>query len=267
MSRGVPIVARIPRMNTRPKRRPLAPTELSVAAIEQYRMLRATLSMGLSERSQAYLVAGSSPSEGKTTTALSLATVLARGRKDVILIEADLRRPTIAGTAGLTSFIGTEQVLAGEVDLRDALSTVTFGGAEFRVLAAHPNGSSAELLSYASAERLIDEAKQLADFVVIDSPPLTAVIDALPFAIMADHLVVVVRVGHSRMNRLAELFDLLARHGRSASGVVLVGSNEGEPDNYSYYISGNQDSQDSDSIPELPASVLSSPSRGKARRR
>ena len=263
LARGVPIVARIPRMGKRPKRRPLMPTELSPAAMEQYRMLRATLSMRSLSDSQAYLVAGSSPSEGKTTSALSLATAIARGGNGVILIEADLRRPTIATTLGIEGFAGTEQVLRGDVELGDALEDVRFGGTDLQVLAAHPSGSSAELLSYASAQRLTDDAKQLAEFVVIDSPPLTAVIDALPFALIADHLVVVVRIGHSRVNKLSDLFELLARHDRPASGVVLVGSNENAADNYSYYIDEQQESKPA---AELPASVLTPPARGRSRR-
>lgn len=262
VARGVPIVARIPRMGKRPKRRPLVPTELSPLAMEQYRMLRATLSMRAASNSQAYLVAGSAPSEGKTTSALSLATVLARGGERVILIEADLRRPTIATTLGIGGFEGTEQVLAGSVELSDALMDVTFGGADFKVLAAHANGSSAELLSYASAERLVDEAKQLAEFVVIDSPPLTAVIDALPLALIADHVVVVARVGHSRVNKISDLFELLARHDRRPSGVVLVGSNENEAENYSYY---TPDHQGPEPASEL-SPVLSPPATGRARR-
>ncbi len=257
----VPIVARIPRMSRHPRRRPLMPTELSLAAMEQYRMLRATLSMRLISKSQAYLVAGSSPSEGKTTSALSLATVLARSGSEVVLIEADLRRPTIATTLGLERFVGTEQVLAGEIELSDALTDVSFGGAQFRLLAAHPNGSSAELLSYFSAQRLVDEAKHQAEFVVIDSPPLTAVIDALPLAMIADDVIVVVRVGHSRVNKVSGLFELLARHDRLPSGVVLIGSTENQADSYSYY---TPERQDSEPASELPMSVLAPPARGRS---
>ena len=264
ISRGVPVVARIPRMGKHPSRRPLMPTELSVAAMEQYRMLRATLSIGAIGRPQAYLVAGSSPSEGKTTSALSLATVLARGGGGgVILIEADLRRPTIATTLGFKDFQGTEQVLTGEVELGDALEDVRFAGAGFRVLAAHANGSSAELLSYASVERLLDDAKQLAEFVVIDTPPLTAVIDALPFALLADNLVAVVRVGHSRVNRLSDLFELLARHDLSPSGVVLVGVSQKEAESYSYYADADRGSRPA---PALPEPVSSPAARGRSPR-
>ncbi|MGI8557169.1 MAG: Wzz/FepE/Etk N-terminal domain-containing protein [Solirubrobacteraceae bacterium] len=261
LARGVPIVARIPRVGTRPKRRPLMPNELPPPAMEQYRMLRAALSMRSTGTSQAYLVAGSSPSEGKTTSALSLATVLARGGSEVILIEADLRRPTIANTVGIQGFAGTEQVLAGEVELSQALSDVTFGGAEFRLLAAHPNGSSAELLSYSSAQRLVDQAKQQAEFVVIDSPPLTAVIDALPLAMIADDLIVVVRIGHSRVNKVSDLFELLARHHRPPSGVVLVGTSETEADNYAYYTPERQESEPASEL----AAELSPPARARSR--
>ena len=263
VSRGVPIVARVPRIDKRSRSRPLLPTELSPSAMEQYRMLRAALSVRTTGSSQAYLVAGSSPSEGKTTSALSLATVLARGGDGVILIEADLRRPSLASTLSIGEFVGTEEVLAGDVSLDAALQNVRFGGASFRLLAAHPTDSSAELLAYDTAQRLVDDAKRVAEFVVIDSPPLTSVIDALPLAIIADDLVVVSRVGHSRVNRLSELFELLARHDRPATGVVLIGSDPRTADSYSYYAA---EPREPAPAPERPALALSRHARGRSSR-
>jgi capsular exopolysaccharide synthesis family protein len=257
LARGVPIVARIPQMGRRRRRRrrrPLLPTELSAVAMEQFRMLRATLSMRRVSNAQVYLVAGSSPSEGKTTTALSLATVVARAGARVILIEADLRRPTIASTLGIDNFVGTERVLSGEVKLRDALTDVKFGNAHFQLLAAHPTPTSADLLSYSSAQRVVEEAKQIAVCVVIDSPPLTAVVDAIPLVLIADHLVAVARVGHTRVNKFAELFELLARHDRTASGIVLLGSSQNNADTYGYNI---DEGQVPEPPPGLPAATSS----------
>lgn len=268
---NVPVVARVPRIGRRPLRRPLTPTELTAPAMEQYRMLRANLSMkdaghatGRRQRGQrAFLVTGSSPSEGKTTSALGLATVLARGGDSVILIEADLRRPTIANALGLERFTGTADVLAGRVQLADALEDVQLDGAEFRVLAARSHWDADALLSYGTVQSLVESAKQLADRVVIDSPPLTAVIDALPFALVADQCVVVARVGHSRLNRLSELFDLLGRYDREPSGLVLVGVEHDETDLYTYYTDGRSDGE---APVEAPASVLMPSAGGRARR-
>jgi polysaccharide biosynthesis transport protein len=220
----IPILARIPR-DRRRGALPMLPTELSVTSREGYRTLRTTLTLRRPANSSgAYLVTGSSPSEGKSTTALSLAVSLAQGGRRVILIEADFRKPTFARTLGLTAYYGTEQVLIGEVELPSALEIVRLESTSIRVLAAHHSGVTiADRLSSAIVRKLITNAKAIADDVVIDSPPLTEVIDALPFAQYADEVLIVARLGHSRINRLVELDDLLAQQGVVRSGIVLIG--------------------------------------------
>jgi non-specific protein-tyrosine kinase len=223
----IPILARIPRERRRGPL-PMLPTELSVTSREGYRTLRTTLTLREPATStRAYLVTGSSPAEGKSTTALSLAVSLAQGGRRVILIEADLRKPTFARTLGLTSYYGTEQVLIGELELASALEVVRVETTSMRVLAAHHSGVAiADRLSSATVRKLINDAKAMADDVVIDSPPLTEVLDALPFAQYADEVLIVARLGHSRVKGLIELDDLLAQHNVVRSGIVLVGDTE-----------------------------------------
>ncbi len=249
----IPVLARIPRVGRKERPGPLTPLDLSGPALEQYRTLRATLSAGASTRaaargtrassvdprasgkSQAYLITGSAPSEGKTTTAISLAAVLAQGGGSVILLDADLRRPTIASAFGVTDFYGTEQVLNGDVSLTRALVPVQLGSSSIRVLAAHTHSAElADRLSVAAIRQLVGEAKNQADFVVIDSPPLIAVPDALPMTQVVDELVVAVRVGHSRLNSLADLWELLGQQGISPTGIVLIGVPEQHGYEYAY---------------------------------
>ena len=79
-------------------------------------------------------------------------------------------------------------------------------------------------MSLALVDKLVDDAKLLADFVVIDSAPLTAVIDALPFAQAADEVLIVARLDETRLNKLRELIDLLSQNGVASSGLVVIGA-------------------------------------------
>jgi capsular exopolysaccharide synthesis family protein len=231
----LPILARIPRQpHVRP--RPLLPSELSLGAHEGYRTLRTVLvARSQSADSRAVLVTGSSPAEGKSTTAMGLAAALAQGGARVMLLEADMRKPTFANSFNLAKFNGIEQVLTGKVPLSKAVVPVRIDGTPVRVLAAHPSaGEVSGNLSPAVVRKLVNDAKALADFVVIDSAPLTEVIDALPFAQAADEVVIVTRLDHTRLNRLDELDDILRRHGVSRMGVVLIGEHPMRGPQYYY---------------------------------
>lgn len=230
----VPVLARVPRVGKGRDPRPLVPAQLSVTAIEQYRTLRAKLATR-ALGSQTYLLTGSGRWEGKSTSAIGLAAALAHAGDSVILIEADLRRPSIAAALELGTYHGTEQVLVGETPLSEALTPVQLDGALLRVLAAHSHSAGvADRLSLSAARRLVQGAKELADFVVIDAPPLTEVIDALPLAQIADEVVIIVRVGQTRLGKLSELSELLRQQGTSPSGLALIGVREAG--GYSYYL-------------------------------
>ncbi len=234
---GLPILARI-RREKRRRDAPMLPSDLSIASQEGYRTLRTTLTVrGAASRSRAFLVTGSGPGEGKSTTAINLAVALAQSGASVILIEADIRRPTFARAFGLEVDYGVEQVLIGAVELHKALVPVVFGDKTVHVLAARRSGTDlADRMSYEVTSALIASAKALADYVVVDSPPLTAVIDALPFAQLADAVVIVTRLDQSKRNKLMELDDLLRRHGAPALGVVLVGDSHHVRDYYQGYL-------------------------------
>ena len=205
-------------------RRPILPTELSFGALEGYRTLRTVLAARARGRSRSDLMTGSSPAEGKTTSAIGLAAALAHGGSRVILIEADLRRPTIAQTLNLHVEHGTEDVIVGRVQLAEALTVAEFDHLAVRVLAVRrPGAAHADRLSPSVARRLINEALRMADFVVIDSPPLTDVSDALPLANLADEVLIVARVGVSKVSKLARLHDMLISQGTDPTGLVLIG--------------------------------------------
>jgi capsular exopolysaccharide synthesis family protein len=235
----LPILGRIPRESGSPHA-PLSPGRMSGVGIEAYRTLRGTLAASREEshpsEGRTILVTGSSPSEGKTTTAVNIAASLAVAGKRVILIEADLRRPAIASTLGVQGKPGVVGVLIENIALEDALVQAPGRASEFQLLLAdYEGGWITELFSLPSAREMINKAKQLADYVIIDSPPLTEVIDALPLARMVDDVLIVVRLGKSRLGSIHQLGELLAENGIKPVGFAVVGTSRPSRSGYHYY--------------------------------
>jgi capsular exopolysaccharide synthesis family protein len=254
----LPILARIPKETRAPtstrgkrrfgigprrkRRRALAPGQLSPVTLEAYRSLRAMLGARTTVRgpkSRSILVTGPSPSEGKTTTAINLASSLALAGNRVILIEADFRRPTMGEAMGVRPSVGIGKVLLGSATLDEALvSAKPFGDSLRLLLVERANDWLPEVLSLPAAGALLEEAEALADYVVVDSPPLTEVIDALPIAQEVDDVVVVVRLGNSRLTQLERLADLLSQNGIRPAGFAVVGVGSSEKD--TYYLSSQR---------------------------
>jgi succinoglycan biosynthesis transport protein ExoP len=237
----LPILARVPR-DPGSRNRPLGPSAISPPTKEAYRTLRANISAARRKpgESHSVLVTGSAPAEGKTSTALNLAASLALAGDRVILIEADLRRPAIAKTLGLSVERGVVGTLLEDVSLDDALvSTTPFGPNLQLLLADYAGGWMSELFSLHAAQRLLDDAAARADYVIVDSPPLTAVVDTLPLARSVDDVLVVARLGVTRLDKLQELAELLSGNDIIPVGFALVGTPR--PENDYYYNPGAPD--------------------------
>jgi capsular exopolysaccharide synthesis family protein len=237
---NLPLLARIPAergKRGRAQDRPIPPQELSAAGIEAFRSLRFGLAaaQGHREGASSVLVTGASPSEGKTTVAVNLAVSLALAGRKVILIDADLRRPGVARALGESPGLhGIVSVLLERVSLRHALVTPeAFQGNLDLLLAEESEEWLPDRLSLPAARKLISEAKLLAEYVIIDTPPLIEVTDALPLAQRADDVLLVARLGRSHLDRLARLGEMLAHQGIRPVGIVLVGV--GRPRREYYY--------------------------------
>jgi Mrp family chromosome partitioning ATPase len=220
----LPVLARVPKDGALRRRR----GAVSPAVVDAHRMLRVAVSAGDRDgRPRTAMVTGPSVNDGKSTTAIGLARSLAASGRDVILLEVDLRRPSVARTLGVSAQWGTAAVLTGEVAIEDAL--VDVGGelrGRLRVLVAqqHSGAWLSEVLSGPDAESLLEQAKDLADWVVVDSPPVNHAIDTLPMARMSDRVVLVVRLGHTKLPQLEELGELVAQHDIRPAGFVVIGT-------------------------------------------
>lgn len=230
----LPVLARIPDQRRR-LATALRPDVLSAPAIEAFQALRVNVEAAQRRRAApaAILVTGASPAEGKTTTAINLAAALARAGHRTILIDADLRRPSIGAALGLNPESGVAGVVTGDVSLEEALLRTEGLGPDLGLLLAGRESSAiAEAFTLPTAEQLLDDARGHAEFVVLDSPPLSAVIDALPLAGASDEVLVVARLGVTRLRDLEGLAELLAGNDIAPQGFVLVGTAPPERDYY-----------------------------------
>ncbi len=237
----------------RKPRRALGPGQLSRSTLEGYRTLRAMLgaAQGKGRGGRSLLVTGPSPAEGKTTTAIALASSLALAGNRVVFIEADFRIPSAGEALGIRPPIGIANVLLGTASLEDALVPVKPFGDNFRaLLVSQADDFLADMLSLPSANGLLDEAGSLADYVVVDSPPLIEVIDALPLAQQVDDVILVMRLGTSRLSALSRLADLLDQNGITPAGIVVVGV--GSSEKTPYYLGGRHARTSSDWLTTQP---------------
>lgn len=235
----IPVIGRIPRDSRRSTDRPIGPRGISPPVAEAYRTLRGTVSASNrpGEQGGVLLVTGSSPSEGKSTTAINLAASLSSAGRSVILIEADLRRPAIGRALGIEPDRGVVGVLIESLSIEDALIDGNgIGLPNLQLLLAEKEGGwISELFSLPTAIDMLDEARELADYVIVDSPPLTDVIDALPLARNVDDVLIVVRPGTTRLSKLTQLGELLAENGIKPMGFAVVGTRSPRRGESTYY--------------------------------
>jgi Mrp family chromosome partitioning ATPase len=199
-------------------------------------MLRVALgARGHSSGLRSIMVTGSTRSEGKSTVALNLAATLAFSGHKVILAEADLRRPSLAGALDLTTKRGkrgTAGVLMGEVSLKDALVPVKALSDNLSALLVEQSAPYLADGLLASADELVQQAGDLADFIIFDAPPVTEVSDALPLSRHVDDVLIVARLGHSRTDQLVNLGEVLSRQDVRPSGLVIVSDDFGHGSGY-----------------------------------
>lgn len=191
------------------------------SAAERFRQIRAGLRFAAAGHEMKTLALTSAiPSEGKTHTALNLAVVMAESKERVLLIDADLRRPSVANTIGFEGAAGLTTVLVGDVAFEDVVQP--FGNTSLDILAAGvipPN--PAELLGSTRMRTLIEQAKLAYDVVIIDTAPVLAVADVAVIAELVDSIVWVVdskTLHQAQFDQASETLDAIGAH---VSGIIL----------------------------------------------
>ena len=223
------------------RNQPLVGKNIGFAAQESYKLLRTKLQFSFADDNACHVIGISSalPGEGKSVTAINLAYSLSELGKRVILLDADMRRPTLAEKLNINKKPGLSSYLTGQSDLNELVQNCNISGDEqaFHVIAAGQNPPNpVELLSSNRMDMAIESLRKQYDYVIFDLPPIVEVSDTLAIAQKVDGVLVVVRQNHC--NRLALNMTLrqLAFVDAKVLGVVFNAvADEGRPYGRKYY--------------------------------
>ncbi len=203
---------------------------------ESYRALRTSLLLSsLGAPPKVILVTSAMPQEGKTTTSINTAVVLAQRGVRVLLIDADLRRPGIHKALGMGPRSGLSNVLTGSAELEQAITRSPLVPSLSILPAGTPPPNPAELLASTNTRDLLESLRQDFDHIVIDTPPTLSVTDAVVLSTRADAVVLVIRSGKTTKQALRRARELLFRVNARVTGVLLNAVDLNSPDYYYYY--------------------------------
>lgn len=199
--------------------------EPHASGCEQYRTLRTELFHAAErELTQIIVVTSSIAGEGKTATTLNLALAIAQSpNRRVLVIDGDLRHPSVAPYLGLKPFAGFAEVLQDKADLFDAVSRISEHDL-YLLPVKRETKSPTEWLSSPRFHETLRELRQYFDFILIDSPPVKPFADARLLANQADATLFIVRAGFAAYETVEEAVHALADF--RILGVVLNGATE-----------------------------------------
>lgn len=214
----------------------------SFVATEAYKRLRTKLQFSFTDDGTSRVIGLSSAlsGEGKSLTSVNLAYTLAQLNKRVIILDCDMRRPTLADKMSLNKKPGLSEYLTGQHEFKDVVQR--YGREEeevaFHVISAGENPPNpVEMLSSLRMERLLDNLREAYDYILLDLPPVSEVTDAMAIAPRADGMLLVVRQDYCDRIVLNETVQQFAFINAKVLGVVFncTSENRGKYYGKSYY--------------------------------
>lgn len=200
---------------------------------EAYRSLRSNIEYSsFDDEYRVIVVTSSVPGEGKSTTAGNLAIALAQSGNSVLLVDCDMRKPSIHKKFKISNAAGTAELLLRKKsfeevanDYNENLTIITAGKIP-------PNPS--EMLASRAMTAFIEEMKKEFKYIILDTPPLQAVTDAQVLSTKADGVLLVIRAGSTKREMVLNSVDLIKKVQGKVIGTVLNGV-ENKKNNYYYY--------------------------------
>lgn len=202
---------------------------------EQYRTIRTNLQFAsVDQELNTIMVTSSGPSEGKSMTIANLATVYAQTGKKVLLIDADLRKPTVHFTFRLDNLRGLSTILVGETRLEEAIHHSSVDNLDIMSSGPIPPNPS-ELLGSKMMQSFIENAKKLYDIVLFDTPPILAVTDAQILANYVDGSILVIRSRQAEFEAAIKAKEALQNTTAKILGTILNDREKKASNTYYYY--------------------------------
>lgn len=201
---------------------------------ESYRTLRTNIEYSsFDNKIKSVVITSAQPGEGKSTVAGKLALSFAQDDMSVLLIDCNLRKPTVHNNFNLSNLVGLSEVIVGAAEFENAVQGYNDN---LKVLTAGktpPNPS--EMLSSNAMSDLIAEVKEQFDMVILDSPPLEAVTDAQILSTKVDGAVIVVRSETTKIDSVKEAKSLLDKVGANIIGTIPFAVENKAKGKYYYY--------------------------------
>ena len=204
--------------------------------VEAIRKIRIKLVREMEEQgAKSLIVTSTVPGEGKTSIAVNLAIAIAQQGKNVILIDCDLRNPSVAGVIGIdTEFHGLAEVLDKKVKIEEALVPVNLTAGSLKVLfSREEKENNAKILKSRRMGQLIQYCKNKADIVILDTAPSGLLADAPILAKYVDSAVYVIRHDYTKMRHIREGVQALAMSGIKILGYIYNDDSSGK-EGYGY---------------------------------
>lgn len=206
------------------------------ASAEAYRTLRTNIQLADLDNPPKFLVVTSAiPLEGKSTTALNLAVALAQEEGKVLLVDADLRKPTIHKVLHLDNSSGLADLIVNNSELAASVKQFKDIGNLWVLTSGSVPSNPSELLGSSSMKTLVEQMKKEYEHVIFDTPPLISVSDTAVLASQADGILVVIRPGKVKGEIARRTKELLERIGTPVLGCILNGVETSHSNYYYYY--------------------------------
>lgn len=203
---------------------------------EAYRALRTSILLSsIGQAPKVLLLTSALPQEGKTTTSVNTAIVLAQKGGKVLLVDADMRRPSVHHALKVRNRAGLSTVLTGSSRFEDVVAPSPILPNLFVLPAGPPPPHPAELLGSSVMQSYIEKWRQEFDHIIIDTPPVLSVTDAVLLSVQADAVVLVIRSAKTTKEALRRSRDILMQVNARVMGVVVNAIDLHSPDAYYYY--------------------------------